>query len=76
MKFSLFFEMQISDPTRASERQMFHDCVEQAGFVRCLGFGFLFSSVAFCVLFGGFLGAFLWFVRCLGFGFWAMLGYN
>jgi alkanesulfonate monooxygenase SsuD/methylene tetrahydromethanopterin reductase-like flavin-dependent oxidoreductase (luciferase family) len=30
MKFSIFFEMQISDPTRASEAQTFRDCVAQA----------------------------------------------
>jgi alkanesulfonate monooxygenase SsuD/methylene tetrahydromethanopterin reductase-like flavin-dependent oxidoreductase (luciferase family) len=30
MKFSLFFEMQISEPTRASEAQCFLDCAEQA----------------------------------------------
>ena len=29
MKFSLFYEMQISQPTRASEAQLFHDCVTQ-----------------------------------------------
>ena len=30
MKFSIFFEMQIADPTAAKEAQTFHDCVEQA----------------------------------------------
>lgn len=30
MKFSLFYEMQISDPTRQSEARMFHECLEQA----------------------------------------------
>jgi alkanesulfonate monooxygenase SsuD/methylene tetrahydromethanopterin reductase-like flavin-dependent oxidoreductase (luciferase family) len=30
VKFSLFYEMQISAPSRTSEAQMFHDCVAQA----------------------------------------------
>jgi alkanesulfonate monooxygenase SsuD/methylene tetrahydromethanopterin reductase-like flavin-dependent oxidoreductase (luciferase family) len=30
MKFSIFLEMQIADPTRQKEAQTFHDCVEQA----------------------------------------------
>ena len=30
MKFSIFFEMQLSQPTRASEAQTFRDCVEQS----------------------------------------------
>jgi alkanesulfonate monooxygenase SsuD/methylene tetrahydromethanopterin reductase-like flavin-dependent oxidoreductase (luciferase family) len=30
MKFSLFFEMQISNPTVEDEAQCFHDCAEQA----------------------------------------------
>ncbi|MCA9771904.1 MAG: LLM class flavin-dependent oxidoreductase [Myxococcales bacterium] len=30
MKFSLFFEMQISKPTRETEAQCFRDCVDQA----------------------------------------------
>jgi alkanesulfonate monooxygenase SsuD/methylene tetrahydromethanopterin reductase-like flavin-dependent oxidoreductase (luciferase family) len=30
MKFSLFYEMQIADPTRESEARMFRDCLEQA----------------------------------------------
>lgn len=38
MKFSLFFEMQISEPTRASERQLFHDCVAQAVLAEQVGF--------------------------------------
>jgi alkanesulfonate monooxygenase SsuD/methylene tetrahydromethanopterin reductase-like flavin-dependent oxidoreductase (luciferase family) len=38
MKFSIFFEMQISDPTRASEAQTFHDCVEQAVLADQLGY--------------------------------------
>lgn len=38
MKFSLLFEMQISEPTRATERQMFHDCVEQAVLAEQVGF--------------------------------------
>ena len=29
MKFSLFYEMQISRPTRAAEAQLFRDCVDQ-----------------------------------------------
>jgi hypothetical protein len=32
MKFSIFFEMQISRPTRALEAQLFHNCLEQAVF--------------------------------------------
>jgi alkanesulfonate monooxygenase SsuD/methylene tetrahydromethanopterin reductase-like flavin-dependent oxidoreductase (luciferase family) len=38
MKFSIFFEMQISDPTRRSEAQTFHDCVEQAVLADELGY--------------------------------------
>ena len=38
MKFSLLFEMQISEPTRATERQTFHDCVEQAVLAEQVGF--------------------------------------
>jgi alkanesulfonate monooxygenase SsuD/methylene tetrahydromethanopterin reductase-like flavin-dependent oxidoreductase (luciferase family) len=38
MKFSIFFEMQIAGPTRASERQLFHDCVEQAVLADRLGY--------------------------------------
>lgn len=30
MKFSLFFEMQMSDPTPESEARCFHDCADQA----------------------------------------------
>ncbi len=29
MKFSLLYEMQISEPTGESEAQLFHDCLEQ-----------------------------------------------
>ena len=38
MKFSLFFEMQIESPTRASETQTFHDCVAQAVLADELGY--------------------------------------
>jgi alkanesulfonate monooxygenase SsuD/methylene tetrahydromethanopterin reductase-like flavin-dependent oxidoreductase (luciferase family) len=38
MKFSLFYEMQISRPTRATEAQMFHDCLEQAVLADELGY--------------------------------------
>src|SRR5262249_10130591 len=38
MKFSLFFEMQIADPTAAKEAQTFHDCVEQAVLADELGY--------------------------------------
>ncbi len=38
MKFSIFFEMQISQPTRASEAQLFHDCLEQAILADELGY--------------------------------------
>lgn len=30
MKFSLFYEMQIPDPTRESEATLFRECVDQA----------------------------------------------
>lgn len=30
MKFSIFYEMQISEPTRATEAMLFRSCVEQA----------------------------------------------
>jgi alkanesulfonate monooxygenase SsuD/methylene tetrahydromethanopterin reductase-like flavin-dependent oxidoreductase (luciferase family) len=38
MKFSIFFEMQISDPTAAREAQTFHDCVAQAVLADQLGY--------------------------------------
>ncbi|MBL9038752.1 MAG: LLM class flavin-dependent oxidoreductase, partial [Archangium sp.] len=38
MRFSLFYEMQISDPTPATERQLFHDCVEQVVLADQVGF--------------------------------------
>jgi alkanesulfonate monooxygenase SsuD/methylene tetrahydromethanopterin reductase-like flavin-dependent oxidoreductase (luciferase family) len=38
MKFSIFFEMQISEPTRAVEARTFHDCVEQAVLADELGY--------------------------------------
>ncbi len=38
MKFSVFYEMQIADPTRASEARLFHDCLEQAVLADELGY--------------------------------------
>ncbi len=38
MKFSIFYEMQISDPTRASERQLFLDCLTQCELADQLGY--------------------------------------
>jgi alkanesulfonate monooxygenase SsuD/methylene tetrahydromethanopterin reductase-like flavin-dependent oxidoreductase (luciferase family) len=38
MKFSLFYEMQISNPTRDRERQLFRDCVDQAVLADRLGY--------------------------------------
>jgi alkanesulfonate monooxygenase SsuD/methylene tetrahydromethanopterin reductase-like flavin-dependent oxidoreductase (luciferase family) len=38
MRFSLFYEMQISDPTRATEQQLFHDCVAQVELADAVGF--------------------------------------
>jgi alkanesulfonate monooxygenase SsuD/methylene tetrahydromethanopterin reductase-like flavin-dependent oxidoreductase (luciferase family) len=38
VKFSLFYEMQISEPTRASEAKLFRDCVEQAVLADRLGY--------------------------------------
>jgi alkanesulfonate monooxygenase SsuD/methylene tetrahydromethanopterin reductase-like flavin-dependent oxidoreductase (luciferase family) len=38
MRFSIFFEMQIADPTRAVEAQTFHDCVAQAVLADELGY--------------------------------------
>jgi alkanesulfonate monooxygenase SsuD/methylene tetrahydromethanopterin reductase-like flavin-dependent oxidoreductase (luciferase family) len=38
MKFSIFFEMQISRPTRESEARLFHDCVEQTVLADELGY--------------------------------------
>jgi alkanesulfonate monooxygenase SsuD/methylene tetrahydromethanopterin reductase-like flavin-dependent oxidoreductase (luciferase family) len=38
MKFSIFLEMQISDPNRQKEAQTFHDCVEQAVYADELGY--------------------------------------
>ena len=38
MKFSIFYEMQISGPTRESEAKLFRDCLEQAQFADELGY--------------------------------------
>jgi alkanesulfonate monooxygenase SsuD/methylene tetrahydromethanopterin reductase-like flavin-dependent oxidoreductase (luciferase family) len=38
MRFSLFYELQISDPTAERERQLFHDCVEQVMLADEVGF--------------------------------------
>ena len=38
MKFSLFYEMQIADPTSATEAAMFRECVEQAVLADTLGY--------------------------------------
>jgi alkanesulfonate monooxygenase SsuD/methylene tetrahydromethanopterin reductase-like flavin-dependent oxidoreductase (luciferase family) len=38
VKFSIFFELQISQPTRASEAQLLRDCVEQAVLADELGY--------------------------------------
>jgi alkanesulfonate monooxygenase SsuD/methylene tetrahydromethanopterin reductase-like flavin-dependent oxidoreductase (luciferase family) len=38
MKFSLFFEVQLADPTREREAQTFRDCVEQAVLADELGY--------------------------------------
>jgi alkanesulfonate monooxygenase SsuD/methylene tetrahydromethanopterin reductase-like flavin-dependent oxidoreductase (luciferase family) len=38
MKFSLFYEMQISRPTRQTEAQLFHDCVDQCVLADQLGY--------------------------------------
>jgi alkanesulfonate monooxygenase SsuD/methylene tetrahydromethanopterin reductase-like flavin-dependent oxidoreductase (luciferase family) len=38
MKFSLFYEMQISEPTRARERECFRQCVEQVELADRLGY--------------------------------------
>ena len=38
MKFSLFFEMQIANATRAAEAQLFRDCLEQAVLADALGY--------------------------------------
>jgi alkanesulfonate monooxygenase SsuD/methylene tetrahydromethanopterin reductase-like flavin-dependent oxidoreductase (luciferase family) len=38
VKFSLFYEMQISRPNRETERQMFLDCLEQAELADKLGY--------------------------------------
>src|SRR5512132_4337029 len=38
MKFSLFYELQISAPSRTSEAQLFHDCVAQAGLADQIGY--------------------------------------
>ncbi len=38
MRFSLFYEMQISDPTRETEAKLFHDCLEQAVLADQVGF--------------------------------------
>ena len=38
MKFSIFFEMQLSQPSRAAEAQLFRDCVEQTVLADELGY--------------------------------------
>jgi alkanesulfonate monooxygenase SsuD/methylene tetrahydromethanopterin reductase-like flavin-dependent oxidoreductase (luciferase family) len=38
MRFSLFYEMQISNPTAQTEQQLFHDSVEQAVLADAVGF--------------------------------------
>ncbi|UNS98928.1 LLM class flavin-dependent oxidoreductase [Streptomyces tubbatahanensis] len=38
MKFSMIFEAQLADPSPAQERQVLHDCVEQAVFAEEMGF--------------------------------------
>ena len=38
MKFSLFYEMQIADPTPESEARLFHDCVAQVELADRLGY--------------------------------------
>ncbi|MFJ4875866.1 LLM class flavin-dependent oxidoreductase [Streptomyces sp. NPDC088745] len=38
MKFSMIFEAQLADPTPERERQVIHDCVEQAVFAEEMGF--------------------------------------
>jgi alkanesulfonate monooxygenase SsuD/methylene tetrahydromethanopterin reductase-like flavin-dependent oxidoreductase (luciferase family) len=38
MKFSLFFEMQISEPTPEREAQLFHDCLTQAVYAESFGY--------------------------------------
>jgi alkanesulfonate monooxygenase SsuD/methylene tetrahydromethanopterin reductase-like flavin-dependent oxidoreductase (luciferase family) len=38
MKFSLFFEMQVADPTPAREAEMFRNCLEQAVLAEDLGY--------------------------------------
>lgn len=38
MKFSLFYEMQIADPTPQTQAQIFHDCLEQARLADDLGY--------------------------------------
>ncbi len=38
MKFSLFFEMQVTDPTPEKEAAIFHDCLEQAKLADELGY--------------------------------------
>lgn len=38
MKFSMIFEAQLTDPTPERERQVIHDCVEQAVLAEAVGF--------------------------------------
>ena len=44
MRFSLFFEMQISNPTPETERQLFHDCAAQAVLADEVGFDGVLSA--------------------------------
>ncbi len=43
MKFSLFFEMQIAEPTRETESRLFHDCVQQGMLADTLGYECLWA---------------------------------
>src|SRR5687767_15089956 len=38
MKLSLFYELQIADPTRASEAELFNNCLEQTVIAEQLGY--------------------------------------
>ncbi|NUU25974.1 MAG: LLM class flavin-dependent oxidoreductase, partial [Streptomycetaceae bacterium] len=38
MKFSMIFEAQMAEPTPEHERQVLHDCVEQAVYAEEMGF--------------------------------------
>ena len=49
MKFSMIFEAQMVDTSKASEQQVLHDCVEQAVFGEKMGFDCIWAVEHHCL---------------------------